>query len=236
MSKKALCAVSPIHAGLSITTFKQYKKKITKNVVVMLSATGTPDKSNSIKSIAASSCPRLVGNVAATAVVFTARFETSGSGYLVVSVSPRSNRSTRLNSHYLPRPLRSALLSVFIDLRQWMMRTSLRLTIASRSISSSLHATKGASVARSNLVGTGKRRKPKSRRFTRVSQMSVKICCTKQRQHSAKTTRSSVLRICRYKICPSLPSAANNRAKWWRRSTVWTDPALIRVGVGFDGN
>lgn len=205
-------------------------------MAVKLSASRTPNKSNSLKSIAASSCPRLVDNVAATAVVFSAKSETSRSGYLVVSISPRSNRSKRLNSHHLPRPLRWALISVFIDLRQWMMKNLLRLLIVSRSISSTLHVTKGAWVARPNLVVTGKRRNPKSRIFTRVSQMSVKICCTKQRQHSAKTTRSSVLRICRYKICPSLPSAANNRAKWWGRSTVWTDPALIRVGVDFDDN
>ena len=81
MSKKAICAVSSVRAGLSITTLKQYKKKITKNEAVMLSANRTPNKSNSIKSIAASSCPRLVDNVAATAVVYSAKSETSGSGY-----------------------------------------------------------------------------------------------------------------------------------------------------------
>jgi len=118
MSKKAIYAVSSVRAGLSITTLKQYKNKITKNEAVMLCAKRTPNKSNSIKSIAASSYPRLVGNVAATAVVFLAKSETSRSGYLVVSVSPQSSRRKRLNSHYHPRPLRSALISVFIDLRQ----------------------------------------------------------------------------------------------------------------------
>jgi len=175
MNKKAICAVSPFRAGLSITTLKHYKKKITKNVAVMLSASWTPNKSNSIKSIAVSYCPRLVGNVAATAVVFLAKSETSRSGYLVVSVSPQSSRRKRLNSHYHPRPLRSALISVFIDLRQWVMRTSLRRLIASRSISSTLRATKGTWVARLNLVVAGKRRKLKSRRFTCVSQKPVKI-------------------------------------------------------------
>lgn len=75
----------------------------------------------------------------------------------------------------------------------------------------------------SSSARTGSRRKPKSGRFTIVSPISEKTSCTKPAQRSgsppAPTTRSSVLRTCRYAICPGQQKAARNcMGKWFGKS------------------
>jgi transposase len=72
----------------------------------------------------------------------------------------------------------------------------------------------GVGAARSNTATTGKRPKLKSRRCTPVLRMPEKTSCTRPPRRSAKTTRSSVSKMCRCGICPGLQKArVNNRAR-----------------------
>ena len=82
-----------------------------------------------------------------------------------------------------------------------------------------------------------KKEKTKYKRFTPVSPMPAKTFCTRPLQRSAKTTRSSVLRICRFAICPGLPKAvANSTANGSSKRLDSIAPSWIRAGASSGGN
>ena len=79
--------------------------------------------------------------------------------------------------------------------------------------------------------------KPSSTNSCPMVPAPAKTSCTRPRQRSAKTTRSSVLRICKSGTCPGLRRGqAKGPASGSGKSQVSIEPSSIRDGQSSGGN